>query len=342
MKLDTLDLKASLAAVIHEKNPKFDVKLAPSIILGTPAVNSDGVSNTSMKIYVDSDTAYGGLSLKYNRLDLTKLLSSFGSTTKVPYIKVFYPQGTVVKLSDIIAQLRAIFNIQLALGTGYEDISDATITMPTKGGYVDVPVTVPANSLRCIPGSTLVLRFINNGASLNSTLAVRNINPIVGLNAAGTLNLPTSNNIPAINVTGTVKELPALKFRYMNFSDIIGGLTGDAIFDSVRVTANNWDHSIKQTIFDALNARLATLGFPLIVNRKIGSAVASAAGYNQDTQAASAAVEFYTTTVRKTTASLPAQLVDPNYTYCMVITLAQGGMLETSSCYAHDYFLQFK
>lgn len=342
MKLDTLDLKASLAAVIKEGNPKFDIALAPNIVLGTPTALTGDVRNTSMKIYIDSDIAYGSLPLKYDRLNLTNLLSKFGSVNKTPYIKVFYPEGTVVKISDVISQLRAIFNLQLTLGTGYEDLTDASITIPAKGSYVDVTLTVPSKSIRCIPSSTLVLRFINNGKTLSNTLAVRYINPIVGLNTPKCLNLPTSNGIPAIDVTGTVKELPALKFRYMNFTDILGGRGGDAVLDSVRVSGAFWNHSLKQSIFDAINARLAVLGFPLIINRRLGTSVPSAGGFNQDSQAVNAAIEYYNTYLRKLTSALPAQLVDSAYTYCMVITQAQGGMIETSTCYAHDYFLQFK
>ena len=342
MKLDTLDLKASLAAVIKEGNPKFDMATAPSIILATPTALTGDVRNTSIKLYIDREGVYGYLSLKYDRLDLPKLLSSFGGVTRVPSIVVFYEPGTVVKISDVIAQLRAIFNIQFTLGTEYEDLTDGSVTIPAKGQTVDITLAIPSKSIRCIPGKSLTLRFANRGRSINETLASRNFNPIVGANTENCLNLASGYGIPLINVNGPVKELPALKFRYMNFTDILGGLSATSIVESIRVGDKNWDHYLKQSIFDAINARLTGLGFPVLANRKLVSNMISAAGYQSDSQAPEAATEFFNNTLRKNTANLPAQYVDTTNPYCLLITMAMGGMVETATSYAHDYFLQFK
>ena len=342
MKLDTLDIKASIAGAIKEGNPDFDVSLAPNITIGTPTALTGDVRNTSLKLYFDGENAYGSLQLKYDRVDLPGLLGKFGALNRVPMIMVFYPAGTVVKISDIIAQLRAIFNIQLTLGTGFEDLTDASVTIPTKGSTVDITLTVPSKSVRCQPGKNLVLRFANRGVSINGTLAVRNFTPIISATTANCLNLPTGNGIPAIDVTGTVKELPALKLRYLNFSDILGGLAPTAIVESVRVGDKIWDHYLKQTIFDSINARLSGLGFPLLASRKLVAGMLSPAGYQTDSWALEAATEFHNNVLRKSTAAYPAQFIDPSFTYGLLITKAQGGMVETATCYAHDYFLQFK
>ena len=147
--------------------------------------------NTSAMLNGDGISAFGSVSVTFNRLNVKNSFSKFGDVIRRPAIDIRsvgnITAGQKITLSTISTAIEKSLGLNLRTGGDYPDADGAqTVTAPALGGYVDMDVVInKANSLRFRPSSVdkLPIRLRYSGvvwpaAMSSDDIRVRVPNPI--------------------------------------------------------------------------------------------------------------------------------------------------------------------
>lgn len=333
--------------LIRMNNPLL-AKVPAAAITPKTITPITGNKNTRITLFGDGNFGLiGQVELEYDRVDIGKIFNQFVDVNKTPTIRIFGNPGSTTTIVNLLSQVNAALGTSFIMGSVLPDLVDQTITYPNKAAFIDVTITAPAGGLsaRVLPGSTLKVRFSNNGFKISSAVVTRKAASF--LNADGTLR----NTILTYN-PATLRSLPMFKLKLLDFTSILNKLPTE-IFTSVLIgwnTRSCYNRWLTTTAFNSINAQLVANGIPpMVTNAKLPT------DYSGDTSGSFAdGVWINTPTNNPTliaqrqselsflpTSTSTSPLVNKMFSHYMVLPIARYGQTTNAAMQTHDYYLHF-
>ena len=328
MLFTSTDPKDDLIGIIKAKNPAVTQPTEAFNVLSVRSLT--GSPNTAVMLSVSAEYgAQGRFEVTFDRTDLSELYNKFPSGNRVPTFRMFGNPGDRITFSNIIDQVNQFLGTNLKMTGQLQDLVDKQFVLPAKDSHINVEILASDKSVRLTPGTKLELLIVANGAVLTSAFVNRSLNPIV--NASGKIAYNGLLIDPA-----TPKELPSFKLMYMDFTAINinnGGML-TAVVSAYSGSAVYYDIYLKQSVFDAVNAKLVAGGLSPLKNRRVAADILS---WSKDPVEACSRIPKSVN--HPSLANL--SIINRNFTHVIPVPIVYGGQTEGPTSYATDYYLHY-
>ena len=331
MLFTSTDPKDDLIGIIKAKNPAVTQPTEAFNVLSVRSLS--GSPNTAITLSANPEYgAQGRFEVTFDRADLSELYNKFPSGNRAPTFRMFGNPGDVITFSNIIDQVNQFLGTNLKMTGQLQDLVDKQFVLPAKDSHINVEILASDKSVRLTPGTKLELLIVANGAVLTSAFVNRSLNPIV--NASGKIAYSSLLIDPAVP-----KELPSFKLMFMDFTVININNVSD-LFTSVKVgeAGDNsiawYDVHLKQSVFDAVNAKLVAAGLSPLKNTKVAARIARYRDNPVDPRS-----RIPKSVNDPSLASL--SIINRNFTHVIPVPIVYGGQTEGPTSYATDYYLHY-